>query len=289
MAAVVFVHGIAKQYLGPQTMHGGIAAAAADGVRLAGGPPLAAEDVAVAFYGHAFRARGGKGEAWHDPDGVTELELDLLLEMWRAAARLEPAEVPAPADGRTGLKARVPLTVQHALHAVCRSRFLAGVGEQFLLGTLSQLRRYLSDRALRERVQAEVAAVVTPDTRVLIGHSLGSVVAYEALCAHPEWGIQALVTLGSPLGIPRVVLDRVRPEPVGGRLAWPGGVRTWTNICDRYDVVALTKELAPLVADGQVRDLLVDNGWQAHAVEHHLTAMETGQAVAEALRGRERE
>jgi pimeloyl-ACP methyl ester carboxylesterase len=32
---------------------------------------------------------------------------------------------------------------------------------------------------------------VRADTAVLIGHSLGSVVAYEALCAHPEWSVRA--------------------------------------------------------------------------------------------------
>ncbi|MFE6500131.1 hypothetical protein ACFU7Y_20375 [Kitasatospora sp. NPDC057542] len=281
---MVFVHGIAKQYLGPRTMHGGIAAAAADGVRLAGGPSLAAEDVAVAFYGHVFRPSNGKGETWHDPDALTEDEQALLAALWQSAANEEPDRVPA-ANGRAGLKARTPLTVQHALHAVCQSRFLAGVGEQFMLGVLRQVTRYLNDPALRGRVQAEIAAAVTPDTRVLVGHSLGSVVAYEALCAHPEWNVRTLVTLGSPLGIPHLVRERLLPAPVDGLITWPGSAESWTNICDRYDVVALVKALAPLVGSSQVTDLLVDNGWQAHAVEHHLTAVETGAAIAAGLHG----
>jgi hypothetical protein len=65
-------------------------------------------------------------------------------------------------------------------------------------------------------------------------------------------------------------------------------VANWTNLCDRYDVVALRKRLAPLFVDGArtVTDIAVDNGWQAHAVEHHLTAVETGSAIADGLRDR---
>ena len=50
----------------------------------------------------------------------------------------------------------------------------------------------------------------------MVGHSLGSVVAYEALCAHPEWPVRALVTLGSPLGIRNLIFDRLVPAPAAG-------------------------------------------------------------------------
>lgn len=59
-------------------------------------------------------------------------------------------------------------------------------------------------------------------------------------------------------------------------------MRGWTNLCDRYDVVALRKRLAPLFGD--VHDVPVDNGRQAHAIDRHLTAAETGTAIAEGLR-----
>ena len=49
---------------------------------------------------------------------------------------------------------------------------------------------------------------------MLVGHSLGSVVAYEALCANPEWPVRMLVTLGSPLGIPNLIFDRLEPAPL---------------------------------------------------------------------------
>jgi pimeloyl-ACP methyl ester carboxylesterase len=146
----------------------------------------------------------------------------------------------------------------------------------------------MTEPDLRRRVQEEVAAAIGPDTRVLIGHSLGSVIAYEALCAHPEWPVTTFVTIGSPLGIPNLVFDRLVPKPVRGRGQWPGAVQHWTNLCDRYDVVALTKSLAPRFPEGPrpLDDILIDNGWQAHAIEHHLTAVETGRAIANGLLGR---
>ena len=49
-------------------------------------------------------------------------------------------------------------------------------------------------------------------TEVIVAHSLGSVVAYEALCAHPEWPVRNLVTLGSPLGIRNLIFDQLVPR-----------------------------------------------------------------------------
>src|SRR4029077_2623471 len=99
--------------------------------------------------------------------------------------------------------------------------------ERAMLFDLQQVRRYLTDPVVRSAVQDRVAAAVDNDTRVVVGHSLGSVVAYEVLCAYPEWPVRSLVTLGSPLGIRNLIFDRLMPEPVAaasGRMTgvWPG-------------------------------------------------------------------
>jgi pimeloyl-ACP methyl ester carboxylesterase len=150
---------------------------------------------------------------------------------------------------------------------------------------LQQVRRYLTEPNLRARILEQVVQAVGDDTRVMVAHSLGSVVAYEALCAHPEWPVRALVTLGSPLGIRNLIFDRLRPapSPVSGsntrlRGAWPWPVREWTNIADTGDVVALVKDLRPLFGD-RVRGFLVSNGAKAHDILPYLTAPETGAAI----------
>jgi pimeloyl-ACP methyl ester carboxylesterase len=73
---------------------------------------------------------------------------------------------------------------------------------------LEQVRPYFTIAAVRDEVQRRFCAAVAPDTEVVVAHSLGSVVAYEGLCAHPEWRVRGLVTLGSPLAIWNVILDR---------------------------------------------------------------------------------
>jgi hypothetical protein len=61
---------------------------------------------------------------------------------------------------------------------------------------LRQVRLYLSDQNVR-KAHDWVAAVVSDDqVRLLVGHSLGTVVAYEALCVHPEWPMRALGAAG---------------------------------------------------------------------------------------------
>ncbi|MGW4821798.1 hypothetical protein ACWEP4_23145 [Streptomyces sp. NPDC004227] len=51
------------------------------------------------------------------------------------------------------------------------------VAERFLLGVLPQVRRYFTDDTVRARAPAAVDARIGSDTTVLVGHSLGSVVA----------------------------------------------------------------------------------------------------------------
>ncbi|WP_371627504.1 GPI inositol-deacylase [Streptomyces sp. NBC_01116] len=293
MARVVVVHGVGQEYLGRRTLQAPVAAAVADGVETAanaGDVPAdtvpAVEDVDVAFYGNVFRTPGAKA-APSGPlsvDDVTDpYEQELFLAWADAAARGQ-----AP---RTGTKAPTPQVLQRAMNTLLRSPFLPGpVAERFLLGVLRQVRRYFGEDAVRARAIEAVTDRVEPDTTVLVGHSLGSVVAYEALCAHPEWPVRTLVTLGSPLGMPTLVHDRLRPAPVAGRGHWPAGLTHWTNLADRHDVVASVKELADLfrpagaAKGGVLRDVPVDNGWKVHDLLRHLTARETGAAIGEGLR-----
>jgi hypothetical protein len=103
------------------------------------------------------------------------------------------------------------------------------------------------DSAKRKAVRGTVAATIAVQRpRAVVAHSLGSVVAYEALWHRPDLKVDLLLTIGSPLGMPRVVQDRLIPPPDRrtGRGAKPPGVATWVNIADRGDLVAATGSLA---------------------------------------------
>jgi alpha-beta hydrolase superfamily lysophospholipase len=82
--------------------------------------------------------------------------------------------------------ARTPRGVQQALRALSGSRFFAGLAERALVFDRKQVRTYATELDVRQKAIGRVANAVTDKTRVLVGHSLGSVVAYEAPCAHPN-------------------------------------------------------------------------------------------------------
>lgn len=282
MVRVVAVHGIGQQVLGPEVLKDRWLPALRDGITLAGGPPLGEADLGIAYYGDLFRKPGTKalGEPPYVAADVEEgFEQDLLEALWRQAAAVDPGVV-GPEDDT---KVRTARVVQRALNALSFSRFLAGVAERVLIGFIKQVHAYLTDDEVRSMVQQRVSVLLDSDTRVVVGHSLGSVVAYEAVCARPGADF-TLVTLGSPLGIRNLVFDRLRPTPVGGCGVFPAGAASWWNIADGGDVVALVKELAPWFGDGtQVLDVPVHNGSHAHDITPYLTARETGRAIAGGL------
>jgi alpha-beta hydrolase superfamily lysophospholipase len=84
--------------------------------------------------------------------------------------------------------ARTPRWAQCALDSLSHSRFFANVAKRAIVGDLKQVCAYLTDDTRRE-VGERVARCVGDDTRVVVGHSLGSGVAYEALCTSPEWPV----------------------------------------------------------------------------------------------------
>ena len=288
MARVVCVHGVGQQLRGEDVLAGEWVPALRDGMRRAGADEAelpGTGDVGFAFYGDVFRPPGralAVGDPWLTGGDLDDFERDLLAAWWRGAA---DADLGVIAPGAPSL-AGVPGGVQRALRALSGSAFFAGVAERALLFDLRQVRLYLGDPRIREVVQARVAAAVDGGTRVLVGHSLGAVVAYEALCANPGWPVRALVTLGAPLGIPNLVFDRLRPPPglSGGGLAgrWPGGAGAWVNVADEEDVVALVKDLRPLFGP-RVECFTVSNGVRAHAVASYLTTRETGAAIRAVL------
>lgn len=279
MGRIVAIHGIAQQFKGEHSLAAGWLPALRDGLGRAGATLDQDTDLSVVFYGDLFRPAGkAVSPAYSAADVNDDWEKELLLAWWEEAAR---ADLNVQGPELRG-KARTPAFVQRALQVLTHSRFFAGLSERALIGNLKQVHEYLHNDLRRAAIQDRVTPRIGADTRVLVGHSLGSVVAYEALAAHPEWPIRTLVTLGSPLGIPNLIFHRLRPAPVDQVGAWPGCIKRWTNIADTGDVVALKKRLATVFGD-RVEDHLVNNGATAHDILPYLTAGETGRAIAAGL------
>jgi hypothetical protein len=289
MSAIVAVHGIGQQFKGGAIIHREWWAALRSGLQLAGRDLTDEQALACPFYGHLFRRPGtlAVADTEVDPADVTAQEVELLEQWWQEAARLEPDRVKGPDYyAPQASLARAPMLVQRALSALTRSSFFADIYQSVIIGDLRQVTLYLNEPKIHNQALELVSNAITAETRVVIGHSLGSVVAYEALCRDSR-NVVSFVTLGSPLGIPNVIFDRLTPNPgMFGLGVWPGKIAHWTNLADKGDIVALEKQLARRFGP-QVRDIPIYSGADAHHGERYLTARETGEAISAGLWGKD--
>jgi hypothetical protein len=283
MATVMGVHGIAQQQTGPHQLAQQWRLALADGIQLALGSAVPAPSLEVAFYGHLFRpvaAPGAKGAPdsgrGEDPDlGLlddvdNEERADLECAAGRAITVAGTAE-PDAAESK-GIT-RMPTWMQAVLRTLDR-RFGPTAGLLYL-GELRQVRRYLRDPAMKSGVDAVVARAVGPDCRILVGHSLGSVVAWEFVRQNPDHPLDLFVTLGSPLGLE--VVRNALPVPGYGVDARPSHVARWVNIRDPHDPVACAGDLRQWWSG--LEECLVNNEVEAHSVLRYLDSVEAGRAV----------
>jgi hypothetical protein len=288
VSRIVGIHGIGQQFRGDYALRTAWLDAIRDGLVRAGYPAVAegleSSDLRVAFFGDLFRPPGSmsvQGPPFGPADIQAGQERDLLSALFEGAVAQDPSlGVPRGAMGAGGQ------TVQLMLDRLTRTPALARVAQRAFIGNLKQVTAFLRDGTVKKDVLARLHASVGPGTRVLIGHSLGSVVAYEYLCQHKPASMELLVTLGSPLGIPNVIFEKLTPAPAAGAGAWPGSVAEWVNVSDPNDIVALRKDLAPLFrgpAGKAVSDRSVSNGDEPHAAERYLNARQTGSALGALL------
>ncbi|MFI1763834.1 hypothetical protein ACH41H_17525 [Streptomyces sp. NPDC020800] len=147
---------------------------------------------------------------------------------------------------------------------------------------LGQVAAYLDDERVREGAIETVLSRITPDTRVVLAHSLGTVVAYEALhrLGRP---LPLLVTFGSPLGLRSIVRRRLRPQPLHS----PAHVKRWVNVADRDDFIVATLRLRTLFPENDAvleRTRLVKNrNTDPHAAVEYLGRWQTVEPLAELL------
>lgn len=124
------------------------------------------------------------------------------------------------------------------------------------------------------QIQARFQRLLSPKTRVVIAHSLGTVVAYEGLCLR-EHSVDTFITVGSPIATPHLILEPMkerlhrlirhspdRPPP------WPG-VSRWVNYYASADVWSVpVKRLAPIF-NPQILDVELRHGNPHQAVKTH--------------------
>lgn len=238
---LLLVHGRSQQGKDPQQLKAAWLAALQRGADHIHVPMPQNLDVALPFYGdkldeftRAFdipltstlQARGGGVD-----DEFLAFQAEVAEEL-RVQAGVTDAQVDAEYGDQPG--ARGPLNwkwVQAILRAL--DKHGQGMNQSSLEIFTRDVFLYSTRAGVRDEIDRMVAAKLTEEPTVVVGHSLGSVVAYSVLSTdRRSLHIPLLATVGSPLAV-RAVRDQFRP------LRSPAPVAEWFNAFDPRDVVAL--------------------------------------------------
>lgn len=256
---LLLVHGRGQQGLIPDALKAEWMATLGRGATVLGVSVPADIDVAFPYYGDKLdeftRAFDLPLTSDVQPRG-SQIDNEFLAFQaeFAEAVRQRAGITDAQVDAEYGDNAqpRGPLNwawVQAILRAV--DKHGGGMNQKTLEVFTRDVFLYTTRAGVRDEIDAIVAAKLTEQPTVVVGHSLGSVVAYSVLRSDRRTlRVPLLVTVGSPLAV-RGVRDQFRP------LRSPAPVAAWYNAFDTRDVVALY----PLDADNfPVQPSIENNG-----------------------------
>jgi hypothetical protein len=306
MANIVLVHGIDQQQKSADLLEASWLPALAGGVRNAGYPEIAdgivarnSVSVRMAFYGKLFLTPDSQGGGLQvsDLDHVQQALADSLSLEWleRAATQTsndkerQTAEIElASLRGEVGKEQE---GIRHiagtAIAGLSRLRWAASIGmalaERFVNRALAQVTLYLTDETIRTRARQSVLDLIDGETVVVIGHSLGSVVAYEALHQLTN-ALPLFVTIGSPLGLKTIIYSKLVPQPP----TYPPNLQRWVNVADRDDIIAAVPDLTNMFRNTPKNAIFegsftVDNGQKPHTGEFYLGKVNVGRPIGDVL------
>jgi len=281
---LVFVHGI-----------GGLRDAAAERDKwlaaLARAVDLPPVEVRFVDYSSEFTVSQAQGPAGIGSGLLLELVDELVAEL---SEDTDLASAQVLADARMQLSGvaeqgpgQVVRTLANVLTTVLALPGLRRAGQwasgRALLGHLAQVSRYLQRDGLDVRIRTQMHEALAYGPSVVVAHSLGSVVALEALHEHVGT-VPLLVTLGSPIAMSTVVWHRLAPRPP----RTPACVVRWLNFWDRDDIVVarprLDRRILPNEHAVAPETTRVDStGIWTHTATKYLAQPVVATAISDAL------
>jgi hypothetical protein len=201
-------------------------------------------------------------EALRERSGVTDAQVDA-----------EYGENPKP---------KGPLNwewVQAILRAL--DKYGGGISQAALELFTRDVFLYTTRQRVRDEINGLVAAVLTEQPTVVIGHSLGSVVAYNVLRTDARTlRIPLFVTVGCPLGV-RPIREQLQ------LLRFPSPVSVWLNAFDRRDVIALyplDSVNFPVTPQIQNYPDIKNSTNNRHGIDGYLDDAKVAQSVLDGLK-----
>ena len=154
--------------------------------------------------------------------------------------------------------------------------------------------------AIRERLY-KVLKMYQGNSIMLIGHSMGTIIAYDVLKKHiNDISIDTFVTMGSPLGLPVITAKIMKEHGGKSELTVPNNIKkNWFNFSDLEDRVAINFDLsddyAPSNSGIKITDFEIYNNYEInneknpHKVYGYLRSSQLAQKIDEfLLEGRNR-
>jgi hypothetical protein len=289
---LVFVHGRAQQNRDAAALKTNWIAALKQGLAKSNlSLPIGEEDIRFPFYGDTLDGlvrelpedkiagviiRGAESDEAHQAfmrsvleevrqkEGITEEQVEALMD--RDVIQRGPENW----EWVQGLLKAIDTYVPHAS------------GASIALVT-NDVYQYLRNPGIRDTIETGVRAAITPAVpTVVVGHSLGTVVAYNMLQregAALGWVVPLYVSLGSPLAV-TAIKQALRP------IKHPPCVEKWYNAMDERDVVSLYPlDKLHFDIDPEVENKTnVDNQTgNRHGISGYLSDKDVAQRIHEAL------
>lgn len=268
-ATVVFLHGVGDGNVDKDWLRG-LNRSLAD----LNHPPIAEQDVCAPIYASLLRTKGSFAERddapkkTYSPRDERESRRKFQIRQARAAKL-----VAGLADPRVSVDTRLLAKATNSAKAV-------GVATD----VITAVSNYLKNPKLQNAVLGHIIdQLPTSGDIILIGHSLGSIIAIDLIDQLPlALHVRRFITIGSPAGAPALSKHKTKilPDIPYTR------VDDWTNLMYHYDIVSTGRGLGATFPGAQ--DFWVSWPFEPsievlHGAQTYLTHPAAGRLVADIL------